>query len=29
LESMRIEALPVIAIQIEKVTSWGNLSAGG
>jgi PPOX class probable F420-dependent enzyme len=29
LESMQIEALPVIAIQIEKVTSWGNLSEGG
>jgi PPOX class probable F420-dependent enzyme len=29
LKSMQIEALPVIAIRIEKVTSWGNLSAGG
>ena len=26
LETMQISALPVIAIQIDKVTSWGNLS---
>lgn len=25
LDAMRIETLPVIAIRIEKVTSWGNL----
>jgi PPOX class probable F420-dependent enzyme len=26
LESMQISTLPVIAVQIERVTSWGNLS---
>jgi PPOX class probable F420-dependent enzyme len=26
LNAMRIEELPVIAIRIERVTSWGNLS---
>ncbi len=32
LNAMQIETLPVIAVRIEKVTSWGNLpdeSAGG
>ena len=27
LAAMRISALPVIAVRIERVTSWGNLSA--
>lgn len=28
LRAMRIEALPVIALRIERVASWGDLSAG-
>jgi len=27
LAAMQISALPVIAVRIERVTSWGNLSA--
>lgn len=27
LDAMRIESLPVIAIRIERVTRWGNLTA--
>lgn len=29
LRAMRIEGLPVIAIRIERATSWGNLSSDG
>jgi PPOX class probable F420-dependent enzyme len=27
LQTMRIESLPVIAVRLEKATSWGNLDA--
>ncbi len=27
LEAMRLEGLPVIALRVEKVASWGNLEA--
>jgi PPOX class probable F420-dependent enzyme len=29
LEAMQIEAYPVIAVRIERVTSWGQLSVDG
>ena len=29
LNAMRIAELPVIAVRVERVTSWGNLSADG
>jgi PPOX class probable F420-dependent enzyme len=29
LEAMQIEAYPVIAVRIERVTSWGDLSVDG
>jgi PPOX class probable F420-dependent enzyme len=29
LRAMRIEGLPVIAIRVERATSWGNLSSDG
>jgi PPOX class probable F420-dependent enzyme len=29
LRAMRIDDLPVIALPIDRVTSWGDLSAGG
>lgn len=28
LRGMRIEELPVVAVRVEKVTAWGDLSAG-